>query len=74
MTLTDIFKVIDALSDEERTQVRDYLAKWHKPVLTPEERIRMIDEAVTGIREGMSQAELDQLTEDMNAEYLATRC
>lgn len=75
MTLKDIQTAIDALSFEEIKQLRAYLEQRETDLQpgrgkTPQERIRLLHEAVTEIREGLTQEELDQLTEDMNSEYI----
>ena len=75
MTLQDVKKAIDHLSPEERRELREYLEQRESnepsvPVLSPEERIRRMDAAVETIRAGMSQAELDDMTAAMNAEYI----
>jgi uncharacterized protein YeeX (DUF496 family) len=75
MTLQDVKKAIDNLSPEERRELREYLERRESSepfaqVLSPEERIRRMDAAVETIRAGMSQAELDDMTAAMNAEYI----
>jgi hypothetical protein len=60
MTLKEIQAAVDTLSFEQIKELRVYL----------EERLRLFDEAMAEIREGLTQAELDQLTADMNAEYI----
>jgi hypothetical protein len=75
MTLQDVMKVVDRLSPEELRELRQYIEQregipWPAQELTPEERIRRLDAAVEAIREGMTQAELDDMTAAMNAEYI----
>ncbi len=75
MTLTDVIKAVDDLSPEELRRLRSYIDQREQQiapsvVLTPDERIRMINEAVAVIREGMTQSELDQMTAAMNEEYV----
>ena len=75
MTLQDVKKAIDHLSPEERRELREYLEQRESnepsaPVLSPEERIRRLDAAVETIRAGLSQADLDDMTAAMNAEYV----
>ncbi len=72
-TLQDVKKAIDRLSPEERRELREYLEQREsieQPAheLSPEERIRRLDAAAQAIREGMTQAELDDMLEAMNAE------
>ena len=51
MTLTDVIKAVDDLSPEELRRLRSYIDQREQQiapsvVLTPRERIRMINEAV----------------------------
>ncbi len=75
MTLQDVKQAVDRLSPGERRKLREYLAQresTEQPVLelTPEERIRRLDAAVEALREGLTQQELDEMTEAMNTEYI----
>ena len=75
MTLQELFKTIDRLSPEERAQLRAYLDQHeaHTPsarTLSPEERARKLDEALTQLREGLTSEQIDEMTEAMNAEYI----
>lgn len=75
LTLQDVIKAVDQLSPDERRELREYLDQREsvpQPVqeLTPEERIRRMDEAVKAIREGMTQAELEDMIAAMNEEYI----
>jgi|GEM_PF-1131317 len=75
MTLKDIQTAIDALSFEEIKQLRAYLDQREADLRpgqgkTPQERLRLFDEAMAEIRAGLTQTELDQLTMDMNSEYI----
>jgi hypothetical protein len=66
MTLAEIKHEIDELSPEEIELLYVYLEERRE--LSPETRIRMIEEAVAGIREGMTQQELDEMFAAMNEE------
>jgi uncharacterized protein YeeX (DUF496 family) len=75
LTLQDMKKAIDQLSPEERRELREYLDQRESTehairTLTAEERIQQMDSAVKAIREGMTQAELNVMIDDMNAEYI----
>ncbi len=75
LTLQDVMKAVDQLSPEERRELREYLdqresAPQPAQELSPDERIRRMDEAVKAIREGMTQAELEDMIAAMNAEYI----
>ncbi|MBI5958456.1 MAG: hypothetical protein HY866_06975 [Chloroflexi bacterium] len=75
MTLQEMIKAIDLLHPDELRQLRSYIdqresAVRHAYELSPEERIQRMDAAVEVIREGMTQAELDEMIEAMNAEYI----
>jgi hypothetical protein len=71
MTLQDVMKAVDQLSPDELRELREYIERRESspepvPELTPAERIRRLDAAVDAIREGMTQAELDDMTAAMN--------
>jgi hypothetical protein len=75
MNLRDVIKVVDQLSPEELRELRDYINQREaqtssEPVLSPEERIRRLDEAAKAIREGLTEEEWKQIENDMNAEYI----
>lgn len=75
MTLQDVIKAVDRLSPEELRELRSYLDQrestdQYTHELTPEERIRRMDAAVEAIREGMTQEQIDEMIEAMNAEYV----
>lgn len=75
MSLKEIQSAIDPLSLEELKQLRVYLDQREADLRpgrgeTPEERLRLFDEAMAEIRERLTQTQLDQLTADMNSEYI----
>lgn len=70
MTLNELIRAIDALSDDEREQLRDYINQPRTVSLTAEERIQALREASAAIREGMTEAELGEMIAAMNEEYI----
>jgi hypothetical protein len=75
MTLQEVIKVVDTLSPEELRVLRTYLDQREGTVqpaleLAPEERARQLDEAFERLREGLTQKQIDEMTEAMNAEYI----
>lgn len=75
MTLSEILKAVDALTLDERRQLRDYLDRHESESLrrshfSPEQRIQMLEEASAAIREGLTQDELEQMIAAMNEEYI----
>lgn len=73
--LQEVMKVIDQLSPQELRELREYIEQregTNRPVpeLTPEERARRLDEAFEQLRAGLTQAQLDEMTEAMNTEYI----
>lgn len=75
MTLQEVKQVVDRLSPEELRELREYIEQregtnWPASELTPEERARRLDEAFEQFRAGLTQAQLDEITEAMNAEYI----
>lgn len=75
MTLQEVIKVVDTLSPEELRELRMYLDQREGTVqpaleLAPEERARQLDEAFERLREGLTQTQIDEMTEAMNAEYI----
>ncbi len=75
MTLHDVKKAVDKLSSDERRELREYLDQresMEQPgsQLSPEERIRRLDVAARALREGLTQEQLDEISEAMNEEYI----
>lgn len=73
MTLQDVIKAIESLSLEEQRELREYLEQREsiaRPAeeLTPTERARRLDEAFEQLRDGLTQEQLDKMTEAMSAE------
>jgi hypothetical protein len=74
MTLQEVIKVVDTLLPEELRELRTYLDQREgtvqpTPELAPEERSRQLDEAFERLREGLTQKQIDEVAEAMNAEY-----
>ncbi len=75
MTLQEVIKVVDTLSPDELRELRTYLDQREGTVqpaleLAPEERARQLNEAFERLREGLTQKQIDEMTEAMNAEYI----
>jgi hypothetical protein len=75
MTLQDVIRAVDRLSSEERRELREYLEQRESTErvaqeLSPQERARRLREGFAKLREGLSEAELDEIIEAMNAEYI----
>jgi septation ring formation regulator EzrA len=73
MTLQDVLKAVDQLSPDELRELRAYLDQREgtphpTEELSAETRARRLDAAVEALREGLTQAELDEMTAAMNAE------
>ena len=66
--LQELIKTIDELSWAELEQLQLYINRRRER--SAEERIRMIDEAVAGIREGMTQDDLNEMAAAMNKEII----
>ncbi len=74
-SLEEVIKAVDQLSPEERAELRAYLdrrdAESPPPhTLSPEERIRRLDEAARAIREGFTDEEWTEIEKAMNEEYI----
>ncbi len=75
LTLYDLKAAIDRLSSEELRELREYLdqresAEHFTSGMTPQERARRLNEAFDQLREGLTQQQLDEITEAMNAEFI----
>ena len=75
MTLQELIKAVDQLSPQERAELHAYLDPRKAqtrpaPALSPDERIRQLDEAAKAIREGFTDAEWEEVEQAMNAEYI----
>lgn len=68
MELQTLLQAINTLSWEDLKRVQQQINQRRQ--VFAQDRIRMIEQAVAGIREGMSQAELDDLFAAMNREVV----
>lgn len=75
LNLQEVKEAVDHFSSEELLELREHLEKRAVELLpqhplSPEERIRRLDEAAKAIREGFSDAEWDAIEKAMNEEYI----
>ena len=75
LNLQEVMKAVDQLSSDDLRELRDYIDQQESQKssalsLSPEERIRLMDEAAKAIREGFTNEEWTQIERDMNAEYV----
>lgn len=75
MNLQEVKEAVDHFSLEELRELREHLEKRTVEILpqhplSPEERIRRLDEAAKAIREGFSDAEWEAVEQAMNEEYI----
>ncbi len=69
MTLQDVLKAVDRLSPDELRAYLDQREGTPRPLdeLNAEARARQLDAAFEQFREGLTQAELDEMTAAMSA-------
>ncbi|MCU0514014.1 MAG: hypothetical protein MUE40_15770 [Anaerolineae bacterium] len=75
LNLQDVKEAVDRFSPEELRELREYLDRRTDEIqvsrpLTPEERIRRLQEAATAIRAGFNDEEWDEIEQAMNAETI----
>lgn len=75
LDLQEVKKAVDQFSPEELYELREHLEKRAAEMmiqkqLSPEERIRRLDEAAQAIREGFTDAEWLAVEQAMNEEYI----
>lgn len=70
MTLNDIKLAIQALSPDEVEEPFAYVQFRRKHPISPEERMRRMQETATVIRESLTSEEFEQAIEAMNAETI----
>jgi predicted nucleic acid-binding Zn-ribbon protein len=74
MMLDSLYQVIDDLSMDELDTLSEYIEQQREQrrlaQYTTEERIQKIEAAFAELREGLTQAELDEITEAMNSEVV----
>ena len=72
MIFEEILRAVDELNDEERRLLRQHIdQRPKKPAgLTPKERMRRLNAALDAMSEGLSQAQLDEMTAAMTEDYI----
>lgn len=75
LNLQKVKEAVDHLLPEELRELREHLEKRAVEILTqhhlsPEERIRRLDEAAKAIREGFTEVEWEAVEKAMNEEYI----
>lgn len=74
MTLQDILKVVDRLTQAERNTLRQYLdttePELNPHLLPPEERARRLDAAFDAFREGLTPEQINDMVNAMNSQYV----
>lgn len=76
MMLDELMKAVDRLSNEELRQLRDYVNQRHTDeeeeteLLTGTMNVDALMRAVDEIREGLTEAEIDEMIAAMNEEYI----
>ena len=72
MIFEDILRAVDELNDEERRLLRQHIdQRPEKPAgLTPKERMRRLNAAFDAMSEGLTQAQLDEMTAAMTEDYI----
>jgi hypothetical protein len=69
MTLADILQVVDKLSLKDKQFLREYLEREARKQLA-DEKIRRLDAGFAAMRQGLSESDLDAITQAMNEEYV----
>lgn len=72
MIFEEILRAVDELNDEERRLLRQHIdQRSEKPArLTAKERMRRLNAAFDAMSEGLSQAQLDEMTAAMTEDYI----
>ena len=72
MIFKDILRAVAALNDKERQLLRRYLEPiYEKPnALTPDEKMQQLNAALDAMGDGLSQAQLQEMTAAMTEEYI----
>jgi uncharacterized protein YeeX (DUF496 family) len=70
MTFDEVLEAVKHLTPEQKETLRQAMDETtHQPGErgnTPEERIRLMDEAIAEIRQGMTEQDLKEMTNAMN--------
>ncbi|MDL1901597.1 hypothetical protein FBR02_12585 [Anaerolineae bacterium CFX9] len=74
LNLQEVKEAVDHFSPEELRELREHLEKRAVEILSnplsPDERIRLLDEAAKAIREGFTDEEWEAVEQAMNEEYI----
>lgn len=72
MVFEEVLRAIDEMNDEERRLLRQHIDQLPKTStqLTPKERMRRLNATFDAIGEGMSQAQLAEMTAAMTEDYI----
>lgn len=75
MTLQEIKEAVDRLRPDELRELREYLDQRESiertgQELSPVERARRLNEAFDQLREGLTEQQLKEITDAINAEYI----
>lgn len=72
MVFEEILRAVAELSDDERQFLRQHIDELPEMAtrLTPKERTRRLDAAMDSLGDGLSQAQLDEMTAAMTDDYL----
>lgn len=75
LNLQEVKEAVDHFSPEELRELREHLERRAVEILTqhhlsPEERIRRLEEAAKAIREGFTDAEWEAVEKSMNEKYI----
>jgi hypothetical protein len=71
--LSDLYAQIDRLNPDEFRQLRAYVEQHDKPPATaedPQAKIAALRAATVDFWEGIPEAEIDEIVEEMNSEYV----
>ena len=72
MIFEEVLHAVDEMTDEERRRLQQHIDRLPKKStqLTPKERMRRLNAAFDAMGEGMSQAQLDEMTAAMTEDYI----
>jgi len=64
MTLANLLKEVDRLSEKELQQLQEHINRRRRTA-----RLKAFDEAVAALREGLTEKQIEEMEQAMNAEY-----
>ena len=72
MIFKEVLRAVDEMNDEERRVLRQHIDRLPKrpTQMTSTERMRRLNAAFDAMGEGMSKAQLDQMTAAMTEDYI----